>query len=739
MGGPADPARVGCENGLPVTRRSLGRVPDSRSPYEGTTGITSLAHTDGAVTLVEGQTFCLSGRTGDLDPDLPHGLFVLDTRVLSCWQLRVNGYRIEPLTVDLPSPFSATFVGRVHPSMGKADSDVVVFRERNIGQGMRDLLTATNYGSEPVDVVIELTADVDFADLFEVKEHREIPREGITCTVRTGGLFFRDASSPVERTVAIDVGDDFELQGSSFVRAMTLAPSETWQGCFQVTTAVAGEALPPWFGCGAPETDALPARRLASWRATLPGGASDDRDFDHALHQAGEDLGALRIFDPDHPDVPIVAAGAPWFMTVFGRDSLITAFMSLIADPRLAEGVLETLARFQGDDVNPETEEEPGKILHEMRFGAAARPALSSGQVYYGSIDATPLFVMLLGELRRWGLADETVDRLLPHADRALAWIEDFGDRDGDGYVEYARHTDRGLANQGWKDSWDGVRFLDGRFPASPIALCEVQGYVYSAYIARMHFAQEQQDTPTYERYRAKAAALYAGFNEDFWLDEHGWYALGLDADKQPIDALASNLGHCLWTGIIDPEKAPRVVEHLMSPEMFSGWGVRTLATSMTAFNPVSYHNGSVWPHDNALIAAGLMRYGFVDEAHRVIRAQLDVAGAYDGRLPELFAGFERGRPATPASYPTSCSPQAWASASPMQWLRTLLRLEPWIPNGTVQIAPALPSWMTRLEARAITMDGKSVTVSVDHGAVEVTGTGDLRVEHAARAPISDP
>ena len=714
-------------------------MPDSLSPYDGTTAVTSLAHTDGAVTLVEGQTFCLSGRTGDLNPDMPHGLFVLDTRVLSCWQLRINGFRIEPLTVDVPSPFSAMFVGRVHPSAGKADSDVVVFRERNIGQGMRDRLTVTNYGSEPVDVVIELTADVDFADLFEVKEHREIPRDGITCSARTGGLFFRDASNHVEKTVAIDVGDDFELQGSGFVRTMTLAPRQTWEGCLQITTAVAGEALPPWFGCGAAETDALPARRLASWRATLPVVDSDDRGFDHALHQAGEDLGALRIFDPDRPDVPIVAAGAPWFMTVFGRDSLITAYMSLIAEPLLAEGVLETLARFQGDDVNPDTEEEPGKILHEMRFGAAARPSLSSGEVYYGSIDATPLFVMLLGELRRWGLADETVDRLLPHADRALAWIDDFGDRDGDGYVEYARHTSRGLANQGWKDSWDGIRFLDGRFPTPPIALCEVQGYVYSAYVARAHFAQEQDDAPTYERYRAKASSLYTRFNEDFWLDEHGWYALGLDADKKPIDALASNLGHCLWTGIIDPEKAPLVVEKLMSPEMFSGWGVRTLATSMTAFNPVSYHNGSVWPHDNALIAAGLMRYGFVDEAHRVIRAQLDVAGAYDGRLPELFAGFERGRPATPASYPTSCSPQAWAAASPMLWLRTLLRLDPWVPNGTVQVAPELPAWMHRLEARDIEMGGESVTVSVEHGVVEVTGAGHLRVEREARAPLSAP
>ena len=709
---------------------------ETPSPYDAAVPVASLAAVDGAVTLVEGQTFCISGRTGDINPDMPHGLFVLDTRVLSCLQLRVNGARLEPLTVDMLLPFSATFVGRVSPSAGKADSDVVVFRERSIGQGMRDQLSVTNYGSDDVDVVIELTVDVDFADLFEVKEHREIARTGITSVARAAGFTYRDTANGTGRTVAVDVEGGFELHRNTFVRTMTLTPRQTSEACLQVTTAMAGKRLPPRFGCS-DDADALPAQRLALWRAALPVVDTDHEGFDRALHQAGEDLGALRIFDPDHPDVPIVAAGAPWFMTVFGRDSLLTAYMCLIAEPRLAEGVLETLARFQGDEVNPGTEEEPGKILHEMRFGAAARPSLSSGEVYFGSIDATPLFVMLLGELRRWGLADETVDRLLPHADRALAWIEDFGDRDGDGYVEYGRQTERGLANQGWKDSWDGIRYMDGRFPTSPIALCEVQGYVYSAYLARAHFAQEQSDAATYQRYCAKAAELYERFNDDFWLDEHGWYALGLDADKRPIDALTSNMGHCLWTGIVDPEKAPLVVERLMSPKMFSGWGIRTLATSMIAFNPVSYHNGSVWPHDNALIAAGLMRYGFVDEAHRVIHAQLDVADAYHGRLPELFAGFVRGHPATPASYPTSCSPQAWAAAAPLLWLRTLLRLDPWIPHGEFRVDPALPSWLQRLEVRDIEMGGESVTVSVERGIVAVTGSGALRVEREARAPLS--
>ena len=254
----------------------------------------------------------------------------------------------------------------------------------------------------------------------------------------------------------------------------------------------------------------------------------------------------------------VLAAGAPWFMTVFGRDSLLTAWMALLVDPDLALGVLQTLARFQGTEVNPRNDEQPGRILHEMRFGEAASLSLGGGSIYYGSADATPLFVMLLGELRRWGLARELVDELLPNADRALAWIEEFGDADGDGYVEYHRATERGLANQGWKDSWDGIRYADGKVAEAPIALCEVQAYVYGAYLARAHFAFEAGDTATYERYRAKAADLKEAFNRDFWVEDKGWFAVGLDADKRPIDSLTSNMGHCLWTGIVDEDRRRR-------------------------------------------------------------------------------------------------------------------------------------------------------------------------------------
>jgi glycogen debranching enzyme len=412
--------------------------------------------------------------------------------------------------------------------------------------------------------------------------------------------------------------------------------------------------------------------------------------------------------------------------------------MSLIADPDLARGVLQTLARFQGTKVDAKTEEQPGRILHEMRFASASTDSLSSADIYYGSVDSTPLFVVLLGELRRWGLARAAVDELLPHADRALDWIEKYGDRDGDGFVEYERASPHGLLNQGWKDSWDGVPFADGSQPKAPIALAEVQGYVYAAYLARAYFAQEVGDEPTYRHFREKAAALKLRFNEAFWMPGVGYYAMALDADKRQVDSIGSNIGHCLWSGIVDVERAPAVVRHLMSPELFSGWGVRTLATSMATYDPMSYHCGSVWPHDNSLVASGLMRYGFVDEAHRIIRGILDASAASGGRLPELFSGMSRSDVAVPVSYPASCSPQAWAASTPLQFVRLLLRLDPWIPHGRIWLDPALPAGVDELTVARIPLGADAMKVAVRDGTVEVTGLGDdIALIRTGRPPVS--
>lgn len=711
---------------------------DDRSPFAGTTPVTSLGSSDGTVTLIEGQTFCLSAATGDMAEDLPHGLFVLDTRMLSQWELRIDEHPLEPLTVDITEPFGATFVGRARPTAGRADADVVVFRRRDIGSGMRERIAITNHGLDPVQVEVEMVCDADFADLFAVKENRVGAKAECSRQLTRTELSLRRCDNDVRKGVEVHFGQPTTEGDGRLAWNVALRPRQTWELCIEVRVTVGGSPVEPRFTCSGSDAVSVPARRLASWRATLPEVTTDHPGLTEAVRRSGEDLGSLRIFDPERPDVPILAAGAPWFMTVFGRDSLLTGWMTLLADPTLAQGVLETLARFQGEDVNPMTEEEPGKILHEMRFARAGGLSLGGGDVYYGSVDATPLFVMLLGELRRWDLADDVVAELLPHADRALGWIEAFGDRDGDGYVEYQRQNEHGLVNQGWKDSWDAIRHADGELAEPPIALCEVQGYVYAAYIARAHFAREAGDAATFARYEAKAADLRRRFNEDFWLEEHGSYALGLDRDKQPIGAVASNVGHCLWTGIVDPERAELVARRLLSDDLFSGWGVRTLATSMAAYNPVSYHNGSVWPHDNAICVAGLARYGFMEEAHRVIAAQLDVAVAHRGRLPELFAGFERGHPGTPVAYPTSCSPQAWASAAPLLWLRALLRLDPWAPRGEVRVHPELPPWIRKLRVAGIAIAGRKVTVEVDGDDVEISGAGDLEVVFEPREPLTE-
>jgi glycogen debranching enzyme len=433
-----------------------------------------------------------------------------------------------------------------------------------------------------------------------------------------------------------------------------------------------------------------------------------------------------------------VAAGAPWFMALFGRDSLLSSFMALPLDPALTVGTLRALARLQGTKVDPDTEEEPGRILHETRLGLSFPLARGGQSVYYGTADATPLFVAVLGEVARWGIAPDAVAELLPHADRALDWISQYGDLDGDGFVEYHRKTEQGLINQGWKDSHDGINFADGALARSPIALAEVQAYVYAAYLARAHLALDAGDGAAVERWVRRASDLKTAFNERFWLPDRGWFAVGLDRDKRPIDALASNMGHCLWTGLLDEDKAAQVVDQLLSPEMFSGWGVRTLATSMGAYNPMSYHNGSVWPHENALIVTGLFRYGFVEQAQRVAEGILDAAAAFDGRLPELFCGFDRSEFPSPLPYPTSCSPQAWASAAPIQIVRALLRTDPCMTHRRVFFAPAWPERYGSLEVAGLALGDGRLSIGVGGGPSRLDGVPDgVEVLREPRPPLT--
>jgi glycogen debranching enzyme len=592
---------------------------------------------------------------------------------------------------------------------------------------MREDIEIENFGEEAAFCAIELVLDADFADLFEVKEGRVHKQGQLNVHSEGSRLTFSYKRHSFERATHVDFSAAPHIHGNHVMYETVIPPRGRWSTCVQVTPVIGTQEITPRYLCGQPVERSTPVARLEEWKARMPVVSADNDEFRALLDRSTQDLAGLRIFDPEFPDRAVMAAGAPWFMTLFGRDSLLTSWMTMLVDPDLALGTLQTLARFQGREVDPRTEEEPGRILHEMRFGETASLALGGGRIYYGTVDATPLFVMLVGELSRWGSRREEVDALLPAADAALGWITDYGDKDGDGYIEYQRTTDHGLQNQGWKDSWDSMRFADGSLASTPIALCEVQGYVYGALVARGHCATEAGDHELAASLRARAIELKRRFNDDFWVEtaDGGYFAMGLDRDKKKIDGVGSNQGHCLWTGIVDEDKAVHVARTLMSDGMFSGWGVRTLSTGNEGYNPISYHCGSVWPHDNAITAAGLMRYGFVDEAHRVMEGLVDASPWFGSRLPELFSGMARDGLPFPVSYPTSCSPQAWAAASPLLFLRTLLRFEPDIRNAKLHLAPAIPDWIGRLRLERIPIMGAHLGIEVEGEAVRVVDVPD--------------
>jgi glycogen debranching enzyme len=679
-------------------------------------------------TLIEGSSFCISEPGGDIMAGRPQGLFVRDTRVLSHWELTVDGKEPQPLSVEHHEPYAATFLARMPPRPGRADSTLLVIRRRYIGDGMREDITIRNTSATAVRCVLELAADADFADLFEVKG-RAKPRATVSVHAADSALVITSGRRDRRQELVIDGDGEPTVADGSLKWRLAIAGHDERTISIEAVVVTDGVPMALRYPRGKKLTRAVPAKRLRKWRRRGPQVRTADPNLTTVLNRSIEDLGALRIFDPEHPRRPVVAAGAPWFMALFGRDSLLTAWMLLPWEAGLAAGTLQTLATWQGNAVDLPSEEEPGRILHEVRFGPASAVALGGRKAYYGTADATPLFVMLLGELQRWGYKESVIESLLPHADRALDWIEQYGDADGDGFVEYHRKTSHGLANQGWKDSWDGINFADGTIAEPPIALAEVQGYVYAAYRARAELADHAGDHSGARLWRKKAKQLRRAFNEKFWLPERGWFAVGLDRDKRPIDSLTSNIGHCLWTGIVDADKAAVVARQLMSDDMFSGWGIRTLAQSMGAYNPMSYHNGSVWPHDNAICAAGLMRYGYVDHAQRVAESILDAAEHFGGRLPELFCGFGRQEFGAPVPYPTSCSPQAWAAAAPLLLVHTLMRFTPEMPTGQLWCAPVVPERYLPMRVGGLGLAKSRGVVDVWHTGWQISGLEGLNLE----------
>jgi glycogen debranching enzyme len=539
-------------------------------------------------------------------------------------------------------------------------------------------------------------------------------------TERNQFLISDDGDLPLKTQVIFS--ERGEVDGSTIKFHLALDPRERWDLHVEVFALPHGEPMAPRFAeLRFGEEVGRVRDSLAAWQLRVPQLRASWDALSHSFGQSVSDLASLRMRSDNGAIGRLPGAGVPWFMTVFGRDTIITCLQTLLFGPELARTALEVLAELQAKEDDATLDAEPGKIVHEVRHGKAARTWFER---YYGTVDATPLYLILLSEVWRWTDDAALMRDLKAPALAALEWIEKYGDRDGDGFVEYERRTDRGLDNQSWKDSWDSQRFHDGTLARPPIAPCEVQGYVYDAKRRIAELAREVwRDRELAARLDREAEELRRRFDEAFWIDERGgYYALGLDADKERVDSLCSNIGHLLWSGIVPPHRVDAIVDKLMGDELWSGWGVRTMSTGDAGYNPLSYHNGTVWPHDNSIIAAGLARYARWPEAQRIIQRMLTAAQHFNYQLPEVFAGMRRSETPFPIAYPTAARPQAWAAGSPVLLLQALLGLQPDRRRHALETVapPELPSWAGTIRLSGIRAFGTLWDARLEDGRVRV-------------------
>jgi len=686
------------------------------------------------LTVLDGSTFCVCDERGDVDGiATASGFFAADTRFLSRSVLTLGGERLEPLSHDQPAPHIAAFVLRNPLVEGLEPNQLSIERERFVGDLMEERIVVENHGRRRVDIELGLELEADFADIFVVKElepgfgwasDQRLPPPSPHERTEGGTIVFADGSYPA-RTI-VHLSEPFADGDGSARFALSLEPGDRWRLVVGVQPQLDGAAPLPAasFARELDEERRRAAESHAAWRASAPRLRARWDDLVHTWNCSVADIASLRMH-VGPPDVGrLLAAGTPWFMTVFGRDTIVSSLQTLLFGPELAASTLRVLASTQATEDDGERDAEPGKIIHEMRRGKAA---IAWTDRYYGSVDGTPLFLILLSELWRW-----TDDPALPlelegAARRALAWIDGPADADGDGFVEYAMRAKHGIRNQTWKDSEYSMAFHDGTFAHAPIAPVEVQGYVYDAKLRVAELAREVwRDPETAARLEREAAALRVRFDEAFWVDDRGFYALGLDREKRQLDSLTSNIGHLLWSGIVPEERRAAVADALVGEQLWSGWGVRTMAAGEGAYNPLVYHNGTVWPHDNSLIAWGLARSGRAHDAARILHTMIEAAAHFDYRLPEVFAGFPRHRTRFPVVYPTASSPQAWAAATPVLLLQIVLGLVPDRAAGALRSEGAeLPEWADGLVLDGVRAFGQRWTVHADGGAVTVEPSED--------------
>jgi glycogen debranching enzyme len=682
-----------------------------------------------ALTILEGSTFCISDDRGDIvDPVM--GLFANDTRFLSRWVLTINGARPLHLSSDRVEYFSAAFYLRNPIVAGLGPDEISIGRDRFVGDGMQESIVVHNHAPRRLEFELALEVGSDFADIFAVKAHDfalgdpehapELPElVPPAFEADTNQFILADDSICLTQVLLSQPG---EVEGGTVRYRIALEPREEWRLRIDVVVAADGQATTPSraersFG------DELTRVResLSAWHLRVPQLRASWGQLSDSFNQSVSDLASLRMDEDPRLPGQLPAAGMPWFMTVFGRDTLITCLQTLLFGPELAHNALRVLAELQALEDNPEIDAEPGKIVHEVRHGKGAQAWFPR---YYGTVDATPLYLVLLSEVWRWTDDAALVRELKEPALRALNWIDEFGDLDGDGFVEYRRRSERGLVNQSWKDSGNSQLFHDGRMAVPPIAPCEVQGYVYDAKRRAAELAREVwRERELAERLEKDADELRARFDAAFWCEERGgFYALALDADKNRVDSLTSNIGHLLWSGIVPPERVDAIVDQLMGEDLWSGWGVRTMSAADAGFNPLSYHNGTVWPHDNSLIAWALAKAARWPEAHRIVRRTLNAAGHFRWQLPEVFAGFSRTATPFPIAYPTAARPQAWAAGTPVLLLQLLLGIQPDHRRHVLDTIapPELPSWAGSLRLSGVRAFDKSWNVHLEGGHVRV-------------------
>ena len=660
------------------------------------------------IAIHQGQTVLVTDPDGQIGQPSDKGLYFFDTRVIGNWNIYANGESWELLNGG-PTTYYAARIFLTNRAFLTEDGPVPprtlgLVLSRSAGGGVHEDLDLTNYGTVPVRFQLEIALRSDFADIFEVKSNRIVRRGRITTEWSDDRQELVTTYRHADFSRAVRITTNLEAPRGVYANGrisfeIALAAGASWHCCllYDLSDGDRRFAAPPH--CIEDAEQSQHAETLADWERNVLKIRTSNEEFYRLFHQAIEDMAALRlpIADTDHM-VFLPAAGLPWFIAPFGRDSLIVSLQNLLIYPDFAKGALEILGSLQARELDDYRDAEPGKILHEIRYGELAHFKLIPHTPYYGTADATPLYLITLHATWMCTGEHELLVRHLDTAERCLEWIDKYGDRDGDGFQEYQTRSPVGYENMGWKDSGDAVVYPDGSLVKGPKALCELQGYVYDAWL-RMAEVYDVLGRPAEAvKLREKAATLFRKFNEAFWDEEFGFYAFALDGEKRKVLSVASNAGHCLASGIVPKGRAKRVVERLMMPDMWSGWGIRTLSARHPSFNPYNYQTGSVWPHDNSIIALGFKRYGFAPEAAQIARDISRAAGHFLlNQLPELYAGIQRDVTNFPVQYVGANVPQAWAAGSAFMLMQALLGFQPDGPQNRLFVDPYLPAWLPDL------------------------------------------